>query len=89
MPQDRSSTKVGGVRKKGITLVERLLFEYAYFKETEEHLDMKNGTICEGSCRSDGSFAVVRSSFDRKEVMIRRAGPMDRQDDWFARTVIA
>ena len=33
----------------GITLMERLLLEFKYFKETGKHLDNKNTTLCVGS----------------------------------------
>lgn len=33
----------------GITLVERLLYELKYFKETGKHLDINNWTLCSGS----------------------------------------
>lgn len=39
---------------KGITLLERLLLELWYWKETSEHLDVKNITLCSGSRDSDG-----------------------------------
>ena len=45
---------------KGITLRERLLFELAYFKETDEHLDVENLTLCSGSRYSDGRVPGVR-----------------------------
>lgn len=39
----------------GITLLERLLLELGYFLLTNEHLDVKNVTLCSGS-RSSGGF---------------------------------
>lgn len=43
----------------GITLEERLVFELKYFKETEKHLDIKNVTLCSGSCDSVGRVPHV------------------------------
>lgn len=39
---------------KGITLIERMLFELKYFDETGKHLDVKNVTLCSGSRGSGG-----------------------------------
>lgn len=44
----------------GITLEERLIFGLKFFKETGEHLDIKNVTLCSGSRRDDGVVPVVR-----------------------------
>jgi hypothetical protein len=44
---------------KGITLLERLVLEIQYFKETGKHLDIDNVTLCSGSRRSDGSVPDV------------------------------
>ncbi|OGY41847.1 MAG: hypothetical protein A2Y67_03265 [Candidatus Buchananbacteria bacterium RBG_13_39_9] len=43
----------------GITLLERLLYELKYYKETGEHLDVKNHTLCSGSRDSIGNPAIV------------------------------
>lgn len=44
---------------KGITLLERLVLELQYFKETGKHLDIQNWTICSGSRYSDGGVPDV------------------------------
>ena len=44
---------------KGITLLERLVLELQYFKETGKHLDIENVTLCSGSRYSDGSVPYV------------------------------
>jgi hypothetical protein len=55
--------KEGG---KFITLRERLLMELDYFKETGNHLDIENWTLCAGSRYADGSVPDVRwCSYDR------------------------
>ena len=43
----------------GITLLERLQLEIDYFKETGEHLDIQNITLCSGSRYSDGDVPDV------------------------------
>lgn len=43
----------------GITLLERLLYELKFFKETGRHLDIKNVTLCSGSRYRDGNAPVV------------------------------
>lgn len=55
---------------KGITLRERLLLEIAYFKETGDHLDINNWTLCSGSRSSDGSVPYVRWYPDDGEVRV-------------------
>lgn len=39
---------------QGITLRERIIMEIQYFKETGDHLDLDNITLCAGSRRVDG-----------------------------------
>lgn len=43
----------------GITLLERLVYEYKYFKETGEHLDILNWTLCSGSRGGGGPVPGV------------------------------
>jgi len=43
----------------GITVLERLVYEAKYFKETGEHLDIENVTMCSGSRNSYGSVLGV------------------------------
>lgn len=44
---------------KGITLLERLLMELKYFRETGKHLDIQNVTLCSGSRNADGDVPSV------------------------------
>ncbi len=44
---------------KGITLLERMLYELKYFLETGRHLDRRSITLCAGSRYSDGHVPVV------------------------------
>ncbi len=43
----------------GITLEERLIFDFKYFKETGKHMDVTNWTLCSGSRCSGGSVPGV------------------------------
>jgi len=49
----------------GITLEERLVYELKYFKETKSHLDVKNITLCTGSCYLVSLVPNVRWSFGK------------------------
>ena len=44
---------------KGTTLLERLILEIKHYQETEEHLDIKNVTLCSGSRGSGGDVPSV------------------------------
>ncbi|MES2023297.1 MAG: hypothetical protein V4439_01310 [Patescibacteria group bacterium] len=44
---------------KGITLLERIIFEIKYFTETGQHLDVKGQTFCSGSRNASGFFPTV------------------------------
>lgn len=43
----------------GISLEERFIYEFKYFKETGKHLDIQNVTLCTGSRDSDGDVPGV------------------------------
>jgi hypothetical protein len=48
--EDLANQKIGG-----ITLLERILLELEYFRETGKHLDVQNVTLCSGSRDSGGN----------------------------------
>jgi hypothetical protein len=55
--EDLKNLSANNLKEKGvpgITLEERLLYELKYFRETGEHLDRENITLCAGSRCSDG-----------------------------------
>ncbi|MFA6405007.1 MAG: hypothetical protein WCW03_03345 [Candidatus Paceibacterota bacterium] len=66
---------------KGITLLERELFELVYFMETGDHLDKQNWTLCSGSrnfdgdvpgaYRNDGRFKVCWFYCDNRDSNLR------------------
>lgn len=47
-------------KNNGITLKERFIYELKYFKETNNHLDIDNWTLCSGSRYSDGNVPKAR-----------------------------
>ncbi len=51
---------------KGITLLERLLYGFKYFLETEKCLDETNWTLCSGSRGLDGDVPRVRWNPDAR-----------------------
>ncbi len=53
---------------RGNTLLERLLYELKYFKETRKHLDVQNTTLCSGSGNSVGNIPKVDWDDDRLDV---------------------
>ena len=57
--------------KIGMTLLERLVFEFKFFVETEKHLDLKGLTLCTGSRSSDGDVPYVdfHPSIDKVRVI--------------------
>lgn len=57
--RDLSANDLKKRKIAGITLEERLIYELKYFKETGEHLDINNVTICAGSRDSDGDVPNV------------------------------
>lgn len=53
---------------KGITLLERLVFELKFFNETGKHLDINNLTLCSGSSNSSEHELTVACQCGRVEV---------------------
>lgn len=57
--QNHSADQLKEAGIKGITLLERLIYELKYFKETGKHLDINNVTLCSGSRSSRGVVPSV------------------------------
>lgn len=57
--RNKSAEIIWQAKISGITLLERLSFEYKYFRETGKHLDIKNITLCSGSHLAVGGVPVV------------------------------
>lgn len=57
--KDKSADDLKEAGIKGMTLLERLVYELKFFKETGNHLDVDNVTLCSGSRYSDGDVPDV------------------------------
>jgi hypothetical protein len=57
--KNKSANDLKEASTPGNTLLERLLLELKYFKETGKHLDIENWTLCSGSRDSDGCVPGV------------------------------
>lgn len=68
--KDKSANMLAKAGIKGMTLPERLALDLKYFKETGQHLDVKNITLCNGSREPDGSVpsAYWDSGYGRMSV---------------------
>lgn len=90
--EDLKNLSANDLKKKcieGITLRERLIFEWDYFKETGEHLDVKNITLCSGSRSSDGD--VPSASWDPayRRFYVDWYFPGNRSDDLRSRSAVS
>ena len=74
---------------KGITLLERLLLELAYFLAIEEHLDVENATLCSGSHCLDGDVPCVYWSAGYRRLCVRWYSPDDRRGFLCARAAVS
>jgi len=72
---------------KGITLLERLIFELKFWDETGKHLDEKYITLCAGSRGSAGGVPRVRWCDSGLEVYW--CGPQDADSPLRARAVVS
>ncbi len=70
--KDKSADKLKELNIKGITLTEREIYELKYFKETSEHLDIVNITLCTGSRYSGCSVPYVSWYGDYGKVFVSR-----------------
>lgn len=68
--KSKSANKLAEGNHKGITLLERLMLELAYFLATKQHLDVKNITLCTGSRDSDGYVPRVYWDADHAGVFV-------------------
>ncbi len=72
-----------------ITFEERALYELKFFKETGEHLDKANWTLCAGSRNAYGFVPSVYWSSDNREVNVFWYSPGDRSDNLRSRSVVS
>ena len=74
---------------KGITLLERLLLELVYFLTTENHLDVKNWTLCSGSRSQDGNVPFVLWHLGNAKVGVSWCNAGSRDDNLRTRSVVS
>jgi hypothetical protein len=70
-----------------MTLLERLIYELKYFKETRKHLDVSNVTLCAGSRYQDGYVPRVNWRSDGGRLYVDAYHPQDASDSLRARAV--
>lgn len=71
----KSTNQADPDMKVGVTLMERMLLEIAFFDETGKHLDVVGWTLCTGSRDSDGCVPSVY--LDDDEVRVYWSYPGD------------
>ena len=64
--KNKSANDLKKENHTGITFLERIIFEFKYFKETGKHLDIDNWTLCTGSRDSDGDVPFASWDWDGK-----------------------
>jgi hypothetical protein len=74
---------------KGITLLERLLLELAYFMATGKHLDVQNVTLCSGSRYRNGRVPSVRFFSGSRGVDVRWYDPGYHDGHLRSRSVVS
>ena len=87
--KDLSANQLKEQNHQGITLLERLLLELAYFLTTGKHLDVKNITLCAGSRAQGGRVPHVYWDADDRRVMVYWCGSGDRDDVLRTRSVVS
>ena len=75
--KSKSANNLANENIKGITLLERDVYELKYFIETGEHLDINRWTFCLGSRDSDGHLPIVRWCGGEFEMSWHNAGHSD------------
>lgn len=78
---NKSANDLAKTGVKGITLLERLLLELAYFMAKGRHLDIENVTLCTGSRYSGGNVPSVYWHPDNRKVYVSWGSPGYCHDD--------
>ena len=86
---NKSASDLKEEKIQGITLLERLLLELAYFLATGKHLDIENVTLCSGSRYSGGFVPGVRWFADDRELYVGWSSPQPRYSDLRARAAVS
>ncbi|MEK7154102.1 MAG: hypothetical protein AAB792_00905 [Patescibacteria group bacterium] len=87
--KNKSANQLRGCKIPGATLLERLLYELKFFKETGRHLDIKNVTLCAGSRCRDGHVPFVHFSEFDGEVRVFWSFPGDAFGSLRSREVVS
>lgn len=88
--EEYKNMSANDLKEKGIsgtTLLERLIMELDYFKETDKHLDIDNWTLCAGSRSSDGYVPYVY--WDVVGLHVRWTHADNRYSDLRARVAVS
>lgn len=85
----RSAEDLDREALRRLTLEERLLYEIKFFRETGEHLDVRNITRCDGSRDRDGSVPSVSFNPATGGVSVDWSRPDDRYDSVRARAAVS
>ena len=87
--KNKSAEMLAEEGHKGMTLLERLLLELAYFLTTRKHLDVKNITLCAGSRHSHGCVPKVNWRPDYRKVYVVWSSLGNRYDNLRSRSVFS
>lgn len=74
---------------QGITLLECLLLELAFFLQTGDHLDKENVTLCSGSRFSDGDVPSVDWDRDDRQLAVSWYDADDQHPSLRTRSVVS
>lgn len=86
--KNKSANDIAAERITGITLEERLLMELKCFKETGQHLDLENITLCTGSRYPDGCVPSVYWYGMDGRMSVYWCRPVDRDDGLRVRVAV-
>lgn len=86
--KNRSANDLAKAKIAGETLLERLIHELKYYKETGKHLDIENVTLCSGSRNSDGDVPRVCWGSDGDGLGVDWFYPSDRSGRLRSREVV-
>jgi hypothetical protein len=85
--QNKSAADIKAAGILGIIVLERLLLELKYFRETGKHLDIENVTACTGSRSSGGSVPGV--DWRGFKLRVGWSGAGYRHPRWRCREVVS
>lgn len=86
---NKSANQLKEAGHKGITLLERLLLEMAYYMASGKHLDAENITLCAGSRYLDGGVPRVDWITGHRDVYVSWCNSDSSGDDLRSRSVVS